>query len=90
MAAKPRATASVSDEIQGVWQTRLSSALESALASKQEPYMSFMNKEYRVTKVTAAGTLMMQSGAQQISYPFKRLRDKDRASLAQGLAEKRR
>ena len=89
VSAKPKQQeTSVSDEIKTAWQTRLHKALEEALSNKREPYMSFMNKEYKVTKITSAGTLMMQSGSQQISYPFKRLRDKDRASLSQGLAEK--
>ncbi len=69
------------------WAQRLQGATAAALAQKKQPYLSFMNKEYRVEAISESGTLSMKSGPQQIAYPFSRLKLKDLGSLATGVME---
>ena len=80
-------TVSVDEVILAKWEKMLFIALRDALQSGIRPYMTFMGQSYRVVDCSSSGSLKMRSGSQELSFSFRRLKNKDRASLAQGLSE---
>ena len=78
---------SISDEAFKEWDKRLEQELKKQVAGSKKPYFAFMGKQYRVDELQGT-TIKISAGAQKMSYPFNRLKVKDRAALATGLAER--
>ena len=83
-----KAKVTLSPDVLAAWDARLVAALEAQLAAKKSPYFKFMGKDYTIDALDGGKTLKMSAGEQNMSYPILRLKVKDKASLAQGMAKK--
>ena len=86
-AAVEKPEPSISAERFTAWDKRLEKELMSLVGSGKKPYFAFMGKQYRVDDLSGK-TIKISSGAQKMSYPINRLKLKDRAALAVGMAER--